>query len=208
MDFLRRWVYTLTLKSIMTLRDYAHRSGASSVSSQTVIRHWLEEELEDEGTTIEEVVDGDDDSELASALFERKPIAKSVFEDRKLEWYKLELPEHQLRRLQVVKGSAGDDWRKVAPDNQLETAAQRIRTADDVDQLDEEIPKNVEKILGIADDLSNEIPMSEPIVVEEEDHTPYAIDGNHRLAGLLVYFLRGGTDPGQPVYAGFESERE
>lgn len=191
----------------MTLHDYAQRNGATAVSSRAVIRHWLAEELEDEGKSIDDVVDGDDEAELANELFERKPIARSPFADRNLAWYRLELPEHQLRRLQVVKGSTGDDWRELAPDNELETVAQRIRTADDVDKLDEEFPKDVRKILGIADDVSEEAPMSEPIVVEEGERAPYAIDGNHRLVGLLVYLLRGGADPGQPVYAGFDGER-
>ncbi len=191
----------------MTLRDHVHRSEASAVSSQTVVRHWLEEELEESKTTVEDVADSDDETALRSELFERKPIAKSAFADDELEWYRLELPEQQLRRVQVVKGSTGDDWRELAPDNQLETVAQRIRTTDDIGQLDRNTPKDVEKILEIADDFSEEAPMSEPIVVEETDRAPYAIDGNHRLVGLLVYLLGGGTDPGQPVYAGFDGER-
>ena len=176
--------------------------GLESVSDTEVMRYWLREELDE----------ADDDAlnpdaigtepALRQELLDRNEIADRIFGAEVADWYHVDLSESELRNLRVVVGPHDEDWRALTEDNRVESIARRIHEADDVARLDDETPKDVRKVVGLADEMGPEGPESRLVVAKEGDDPAYVADGNHRAVAHVLYLLRGGEFGGQEAYLG------
>ncbi|WP_115865627.1 hypothetical protein [Halorussus litoreus] len=183
------------------------RRGLDPVSPDEVMRYWLREEVGDE----RDDASGDDrpdpdelatEPALREELFERKPIAERAFAAEPADWYRVDLSEHELRDLRVVVGPHDEDWRALTDDDRVESIAERIRDAEDVEKLDAETPKDLREVVEMADEIARERPESRLIVLKEGDDPAYVVDGNHRAVAHALHLLRGGEFEGQPAYLG------
>lgn len=180
------------------------------MSEDDVVAHWLEQELEDEETEL--AVDELDAERRLSELLRRKPVAVRVFDDSDLDWYLVDLREEELGGARVIKGDDDEGWREAAPEDTIHSAAQVVHDAqsaadgDDsiaVEDLDADHPKDLDTVLGVADDAAAGEPMDELILAGDED-PPFVIDGNHRAVGVVLHGLRGEEFPAQPAFVGVE----
>ena len=178
-----------------------------SVTEIDVIEYWLRKEIEeaDEDNLDPDTLDGRE--ELLEALVERKPLAESVFAETDREWYRLVLSEHELRGLEVVRGPDNEGWRAVAKGGLIESIAERIFAADDLDAFDNEIPKDITKVTDFANSVSNEPELEELIVVGDESGRPYIVDGNHRAVGMALHILQSDEYLEQAAYIGVDRQR-
>lgn len=173
-----------------------------SVPERDVIRHWLENELdqEEDPPDVEAI---ESERELLAALVERKPIAASIFRTQAIDWCELELSKEELTDLRVVKGPPDEDWRAVAYDNMVATAAFRIFETEDLAELDRMLPKDIEEVVELAKQVTASGPPERLIVVKERSsELPYIADGNHTAAAQILNLLTGGEYPGQEAYVG------
>ena len=179
--------------------DGAVERWASRVEVQ---RRWLSNEVDDEEGDL--AVDEMDEPELLDELCERKPLAETIFRENDLRWGFLELKEPELRTLRVVEGDDGEGWRELAPDGTILSAAERIAGADDLDELDDRVPKDVAQIDRTARDLESGGGGLGPIVVVAEpgDDWPYVADGNHRATATLLHAIRENDYVPLSVYVG------
>ena len=178
-----------------------------SVAETDVIRYWLRKEIEedDEDNLNPDTLNGRE--ELLEALVERKPLAESVFAEADREWHRLVLSEHELRGLEVVKGDENEGWRAVAKGGLIESIAERILAADDLDAFDNEVPKNLTKVADFANNVSSETELEELIVVGDENGRPYIADGNHRAVGMALHVLQTDEYIEQGAYVGVDRQR-
>lgn len=176
-------------------------SGLESVSEERVMRYWLREEVDE----ADEPLDPDaleTEPGLREELFERKPIAERVFPAEPADWYRVDLSEEELRDLRVVVGPRGEDWRAIAPDNRVESIAERVHEADDPAALDEEVPKDIGEVVELAEAIDPEGPESKLLVLKEGDDPAYVADGNHRAVAHVLSLMRGEPFSGQEAYLG------
>ena len=176
--------------------------GLEPVSRAQVIRYWLHEELDDDA---DDPLDPDaieTEPALSEELFERKPIAERAFGAEAADWYHADLSAEELRNLRVVVGPHEQDWRAVADDDRIGSIAERIYEAEEVDELDERVPKDLQKVVEMADAIDPEGPVSRLIVLKEGDDPAYVVDGNHRAVAHALSLLRGKRFTGQEAYLG------
>ena len=176
--------------------------GLERVSREQVMRYWLREELDD---AEDDPLDPDaieTEPALSEELFERKPIAERAFGAETADWYHGDLSESELRNLRVVVGPHEQDWRAVTDDDRIESIAERIYEADELGELDEEIPKNLTKVLEMADAIESSGPESRLVVLKEGDDPAYVADGNHRAVAHVLHLVRGEEFAGQEAYLG------
>lgn len=181
--------------------------GLDPVSPDEVIRYWLREEVDDEhdDTGSDDQPDPDalaTEPALREELFERKPIAERAFAPEPADWYRVDLSESELRNLRVVVGPHDEDWRALSDDGRVESIAERIHDADDLDALDADTPKDLREVVEMADKIARERPESRLVVLKEGDDPAYVVDGNHRAVAHALHLLRGGGFEGQPAYLG------
>lgn len=196
----------------MTLAERVRDDG-ESVSEAEVITHWLREELEEEGDEdVDASLDELDPEERLSELLRRKPVAVATFDDRDLDWFRVDLAADELRSARVIKGDDDEGWRKVAEENTIESAARAVYEAGtaaegdrptDPEEVDSEYPKDLETVLGVADDVAAGEPMPELVIVADED-PPFVVDGNHRAVGVVLATLHDEGLPDQPAFVGVE----
>ena len=174
---------------------------ADPVSDTDVMRYWLGEEVDE--------TDGDLDPEalgtepaLRQELLDRNDIAERVFGAEPADWYRADLSADELRNLRVVVGPHDEDWRALTDDNRIESVAERIRDADDVERLDEKSPKDLREVVEFADDLAEGGDVGRLVVVKEGEDPAYVADGNHRAVAHVLHLLRGGEFEGQDAYLG------
>ncbi|WP_254535311.1 hypothetical protein [Halomarina litorea] len=178
------------------------------VPPEDVLREWVrhEQSVED----IDEV-DLDDRSveELAELLEDPQRLAESVFLERDLAWYRLTLTEAELRGLVVVEGPDGEGWRGVAGDNDVRSVAERIASADDVESLNEDVPKGVTDVRELADghDFGDETGAF-VVVQESTDDPAYLADRNHRAVAVACHSLLGGGYEAQSAHVGVSPGEE
>lgn len=177
------------------------RGDPEPVSPEEVLTYWLGQEVEDEpdGPDPDEL---DTEPALREELFERIPIAERAFAPEPADWYLADLTEDALRDLRVVVGEPEQDWRALTEDDRIESVAERIHEADDVERLDAETPKDLREVVELADEIEESGPEGRLIVVEEGDDPAYIADGNHRATAYVLHLLRGGEFEGQEVYLG------
>lgn len=173
-----------------------------------VVRHWLESEVDQDDSDLDpDAID--DEAELLSELVDRTPIAARTFRPPRLEWYHLELAPGQLGDLRVVEGPPDEEWRRVAPDGMLATAAYRLFESDDPERLDREVSHDVLEVLDLADDLTASGPPEDLILVQDRpDELPWIADGNHTAAAQQLSVLRGDDYVGQAAYVGLRRTGE
>ena len=178
-----------------------------SVAETEVIRYWLRKEIEEDTEDNLDPDTLDDRKELLDALVDRKPLAESIFGEADRDWYRLVLSEHELRGLEVVRGPENEGWRAVAKGGLIESVAERILAANDLDAFDNEVPKNLTKVADFADNVSSETELEELIVVGDENGRPYIADGNHRAVGMALHILQSGEYIEQQAYVGVDRQR-
>ena len=178
-----------------------------SVAETEVIRYWLRKEIEEDTEDNLDPDTLDDRKELLDALVDRKPLAESIFGEADRNWYRLVLSEHELRGLEVVRGPENEGWRAVAKGGLIESIAERILAADNLDAFDNEVPKNLTKVADFADNVSSETELEELIVVGDENGRPYIADGNHRAVGMALHILQSGEYIEQEAYVGVDRRR-
>ncbi|WP_049998671.1 hypothetical protein [Halococcus sediminicola] len=178
-----------------------------SVAETEVIRYWLRKEIEEDTEDNLDPDTLDDRKELLDALVDRKPLAESIFGEADRNWYRLVLSEHELRGLEVVRGPENEGWRAVAKGGLIESIAERILAADNLDAFDNEVPKNLTKVADFADNVSSETELEELIVVGDENGRPYIADGNHRAVGMALHILQSGEYIEQQAYVGVDRQR-
>ena len=183
------------------------RQQPESVPETEVLRYWLRKEVEEDDEDDLDVDSIEERDELLAELNERKPLAESIFADRECEWYRLVLSEEELRSLEVVKGPDDEGWRAVAKGGLIESAAERILAADDLEQFDQEVPKPIEKVAEFAEHVSSDEELEELIIVGEEEGRPYIADGNHRAVGMALHILQTGEYIEQEAYVGVDTRR-
>lgn len=190
----------------VTDRLGSDHDDVSAVSREAVLRYWLAEEAaEDDGDLAVDTID--DEAVLLDELIERKPLAESVFAERALEWYHVELDEEELRALRVVPGPSGEGWRSVAENGRIESVAEKIHEADDLDWLNEATEKDVEKVRSIAQNLQTQEAMEELIVVGDREDPPWIADGNHRAVARVLHAIEREEYTEQIAYVGVDPER-
>lgn len=192
------------------MMDVTHRiehQQPESVPETEVLRYWLQKEVEEDDEDDLNVGGITDKNELYAELRERKPLAESIFAEQNYEWYRLVLSEDELRGLEVVKGPDDEGWRAVAKGGLIESIAERILAADDLDQFDQDVPKPIEKVAAFAENVSDDEELEELIIVGEEDGRPYIVDGNHRAVGMALHILQTDEYIEQQAYVGVESQR-
>ncbi len=178
-------------------------STVDSISREEMLRHWLSKEVSENDDSLD-VESIDDEETLLSELIDRKPIAEAIFRDSDLQWYHLDLEEHELERLHTVKGESGEDWRAITDENTIKSIAQCIHETDDLGQLD--TPKDLGQVVDFASDFPDDIEMEELIVVSEADERPYLADGNHRAVAIALHIRHGGAYPEQEAYVGVSED--
>lgn len=183
----------------MNLEARIRDGEGSAVDRTDVERHWLEMEVDDDVD-----VSSLDDEEVREALFDRKPVAAEVFEERSLTWYRLSLETDDFRELRPVQGPPNQGWRALCPNDRLRTVAERIEDAEEIDDLQRDTPKDVEQIVSIADDLPGTAPMDPFILVKDDEEPPFVADGNHRAVAFLLHHLREDGCPDQEAYVGVD----
>ncbi|MFC6725773.1 hypothetical protein ACFQE1_15640, partial [Halobium palmae] len=213
----RSYTRAAYVRDTMTLADRVRDDG-ESVSEAEVVTHWLREELEEDAEEGDEDVDVDESIESfgpekrLSELLRRKPVAVATFDDRDLDWYRVDLAADELRGARVIKGDDDEGWREVADENTIESAARAVFDAESVpeddrptdpQEVDSEYPKDLETVLGVADDVAAGEPMSELVVVADED-PPFVADGNHRAVGVVLATLHDEMFPDQPAFVGLD----
>lgn len=179
----------------------------TSVAETEVIRYWLRKEVEEDDEDTLDIDALETREELLDELIERKPLAESVFAEQDCEWYRFTLAENELRGLEVVKGPDNEGWRAVAHGGLIESIAERILAADDLEQFTQAVPKDITKVAEFADNVSGEEDLEELIVVGEREDRPYIADGNHRAIGMVLHILQTGEYIEQEAYVGVESDR-
>ncbi|MFC4356371.1 hypothetical protein ACFO0N_00240 [Halobium salinum] len=198
----------------MTLAERVREEGAS-VPEDEVVAHWLAEELEEEDDPDLEVGSLTAEERLA-ALLRRKPIAVATFDDRDLDWYRVDLREDELAATRVIKGDDDEGWREVAEDDRIESAARTVHDAEtaagvdypeDPDAVAAEFEKDLETVLGVAEAVADGESMPGLVVVADEE-PPFVVDGNHRAVGVVLASLRGAEWPGQSAYVGVEHRED
>lgn len=179
--------------------------GLEPVSRTQVMRYWLREELDEaDGDSLDpDAVETEPG--LRQKLIEREPIAERAFAAEAADWYHADLSEAELRDLRVVVGPHDQDWRSIANDNRIASIAERIREAErrgDLADLDESFPKDLQKIVEMADAIDRDGPVSRLVVLKEGDDPAYVVDGNHRAVAHVLSLLQGGAFTGQEAYLG------
>ncbi|WP_138797953.1 hypothetical protein [Halostella sp. PRR32] len=167
-----------------------------------VVRHWLESEVDQDDSSLDpEAID--DEAELVSALVDRTPIAARTFRPPRLDWYHLNLSPGQLGDLRVVEGPPDEEWRRVAPDGMLASAAYRLFEADEPERIDRNVSHDLLEVLDLADDITASGPPEDLILVQDRpDELPWIADGNHTAAAQQLSVLRGDGYVGQAAYLG------
>lgn len=187
--------------------EIANRDGpVERVPVETVVRAWARQEYGDES-------DVDVESRSAEELVERfddpERLAKSIFFDEDLSWYRVELTEEELRNLLVVKGPEDEGWRAVAEGNSIEHVAEHIAETDEVEALDETVSKDVDDITDMADEYRSGEEAGAFVVVQESlDEHAYLADGNHRAVAIVHHVLTGGEYEKQTAYVGIPHEAD
>ena len=190
--------------------DVTHRidrQEPESVPETTVLQYWLRKEIEESDADDLAVEAIEDRDELLDELIERKPLAESIFAERDCTWYRLVLSKDELRGLEVVPGPNDEGWRAVAKGGLIESIAERILAADDLDEFDREVPKSLEKVTSFAETVTEDETLEELIVVGEAEGRPYVADGNHRAVGMALHVLQTGEYIEQEAYIGVDDER-
>jgi hypothetical protein len=183
------------------------RQHPDSVAESDVIRYWLRKEVEEDEDDDLDVEALEDREELLDELVERKPLAESVFAEEDHDWYHLALAENELRGLEVVRGPPDEGWRAVAKGGLIESTAERILAADDLERFGQNVPKDLQKVADFADNVSSDDELEELIVVGDEDGRPYIADGNHRAIGMALHILETGEYVEQEAYIGVDTDR-
>jgi hypothetical protein len=183
------------------------RQQPASIAETEVIQYWLRKEVEEDEDDNLDIEALEDREELLNELIDRKPLAESIFVDQDCEWYDLTLAENELRGLEVVKGPSNEGWRAVAKGGLIESTAERIFAADDLEQFSQNVPKDLQKVADFADSVSSDDELDELIVVSEEDDRPYIADGNHRAIGMALHILETDEYIEQDVYIGVDKDR-
>lgn len=178
-----------------------------SVPEIEVIRYWLRKEIEEDDADELDPDTLDDRDELLQALIERKPLSESIFAETDRHWYHVVLSENELRGLEVVNGPEDEGWRAVAKGGLIESIAERILAADELDEFDDEVPKSLTKVTDFANEVSSETDVEELIVVGDEDGRPYIADGNHRAVGMALHILQADEYIEQEAYVGIDDQR-
>lgn len=175
------------------------------VSTDDVVRQWAEGEIEEEDVDIE----SSPPEELITSLEDRQELAESVFFEEDLEWYKIRLEEQELRNLLVVKGPEDEGWRAVADGKDIESIAKRLASADDIESLNEDVPKDVTYVRETAEDYGSGEELGPLIAVQESPDEPaHLLDGNHRAVAIVYHLLTGGEYTGQVAYIGLPPEED
>jgi hypothetical protein len=193
-------------------RRISDRIDMEPTARTDVVRHWLESEVDQDDSDLDpDAID--DEAELVSELVARTPIAARTFRPPRLEWYHVELSADQLGDLRVVEGPPDEEWRRVAPDGMLVTAAYRLFEADEPERIDREVSHDILEVLDLADDLATSGPLEDLILVQDRpDELPWIADGNHTAAAQQLSVLRGDGYVGQAAYVGVrrtgEAERQ
>ena len=183
------------------------RQQSTSIPETEVIQYWLRKEVEENDVDTLDVGTLENREKLLNELIERKPLAESIFVDQDCEWYHLTLSEDELRGLEVVKGSEDEGWRAVAKGGLIESIAERILAADDLEQFSQDVPKDLPKVADFAESVSSDDELEELIIVGEEKERPYIADGNHRAIGMALHILQTGEYIRQEAYVGIEKNR-
>lgn len=183
------------------------RQQLDPIPETEVLRYWLKEEMEEENNENLDPEAITEKDKLLSELIDRKPLAKSVFTERDRTWYRLILSEDELRGLEIVPGPDDEGWRAVAKGGLIESIAERILAADNLEQFDEMISKSLDKITGIAETVSGKDEFEELIIVGDKEGRPYIVDGNHRAVGIALHVLQTGEYIEQEAYVGVDDER-
>jgi hypothetical protein len=167
----------------------------------------LRKEIEEDDGDDLDIEALEDRADLLEELIERKPLAESVFAERDRQWYRFTLSGNELRGLEVVRGPDDEGWRAVARGGLVESIAERILAADDLERFDEESPKDLTKVADFAAGVSGEEDLEELIVVGGGEDRPHIVDGNHRAIGMALHILEGDEYIEQGAYVGVGSNR-
>ena len=186
----------------MSIETRLGRGEPEAVSPTDVMRYWLGEELDDDPDSDLDPDELATEPTLREELLERKPIAGRVFASETAEWYDVELSAEELKNLRVVVGEHDEDWRAITDDDRIESVARRIMEVDDLSEFDEATPKNLDKVVGLAEEFADSRPESRLVVVKEGDDPAYVADGNHRAVAHVLYLLNGGEYEGHRAYLG------
>lgn len=170
------------------------------VCEREVLRYWLKMELSESEQDVDEI-------KLKKGLYERLRSEQSgptsIFEDNKIIWRYTELSEQQFRKLRIVKGPPDTDWRLIASDQRLETAAQHIRDAESPDEFGTSVEDKIPKVQDMVEHYQKGESMGHLILLKEGLQTPWIADGNHRAAAKMIHLLEGGDFQPQGVYLGY-----
>ncbi|PSP86932.1 hypothetical protein BRC90_11995 [Halobacteriales archaeon QS_4_69_34] len=159
-----------------------------------VIRYWLRKEVEEDDGDDLDVEALEDREDLLEELIERKPLAESVFAERDRQWYRFTLSGNELRGLEAVRGPDDEGWRAVARGGLVESIAERILAADDLERFDGESPKDLTKVADFAAGVSGEEDLEELIVVGGgEDRPTSSMETTGRSAWRFTSWRRTNT---------------
>lgn len=183
-------------------RRIADRTELEPVPREEVVRHWLANELDQEEGDLDPDDAGAVDDPLA-ALVDRTPIAARTFRPPRLDWFRVDLAADELGDLRVVEGPPDEEWRRVAHDGMLATAAYRLFESDDPERLDREVSHDLLEVADLATEIGESGPPEALILVQDRPgDLPWIADGNHTAAAQQLSLLRGDDYVGQEAYLG------
>ena len=95
----------------------------------------------------------------------------------------------------------------MAEDSRIESVARKIEESEDVEALNENTEKDLEKVVGISRDLPSKEEMEELVVVDEDGEYPWIADGNHRAVARVLHAIEREEYTKQIAYVRVDQEQ-
>lgn len=169
------------------------------VSRATVVRYWLEREL-DKGEGEADASTLNTDAAVDALLREKPGAADVIWEDGPTDWYRLDLSRSTFEGLRLIGGPPRLLWQSLSPDGTVVGAARRI-AAEPTSDLEAETGVDIGTILAYRDSLAAGRSLDPLIVATRRGCAPwYVADGNHRATALALHLLETDRYDPQPAY--------